>query len=79
MDCVWIEVEDDTRSNYGDVRSIVVKNNKLTIELGPDAAHNMKIKGKIEITLPEGQADIDEAIANIAEIAATDGIPFQKA
>ena len=78
MDCVWIEIEDDTRSNYGDVRAITVKNNKLTVELGPDAAFNMKIKGKIEIALPESQDDIEKAIAGIAEIAARDGIPFQK-
>ena len=60
------------------MRAITVKNNKLTVELGPDAAFNMKIKGKIEIALPESQDDIEKAIAGIAEIAAKDGIPFQK-
>lgn len=75
MDRVWVEVEDEDRSCYGGIRSIVVREGTLIIVLDQSGEANLDIKGSIEVKLPESEAT-HKAVAAIAEIAEKDGIPF---
>lgn len=75
MDRVYIQVEDQSRSNYGGITAIAQQDNLLVFELDEKAERNLQVDGKIKITLDEENSKIRAVLALLAVIADRDDIP----
>lgn len=75
MDRVFIQVEDQSRSNYGGITAIAQRDNLLIFELDEKAKRNLQINGRIKITLDEEDSKLRAVLALLAVIADRDDIP----
>ena len=75
MDRVFIQVEDQSRSNYGGITAIAQRDNLLIFELDEKAKRNLQINGRIKITLDEEDSKLRALLALLAVIADRDDIP----
>ena len=78
MDQLFIQVENQHRSQYGGISSIEVRDNVLVLHLAKSAMLSLQIDDRIQIALDEEHPDVDAAISQLEKIADREGLPFAK-
>lgn len=78
MDKLHIQVEDQSRTQYGGVSSIDVMDGYLLIKLDDKAKASLKVDGDIEITLDQNHPNLRDTLSALEGIAKKESIPLSK-
>ena len=61
MDKTYIQVDSESKSQYGGIEAILTKDDKLIIQLDENSTDNLKLDRNIEISL-----NLDDPVSTIA-------------
>ncbi|WP_185964354.1 Imm10 family immunity protein [Aliikangiella marina] len=76
MDKLHIQVEDQSRANYGGISSFTLDNSYLVIELELDTQSSLKVDGNIRIALEANHPELESTLSVLKNIASDENIPF---
>ena len=76
MDKYHIQVDDQSRSLYGGMRSVTYKSNRIVIELDKRAQNALHVDGSININLKNNHKEVDLVLKSLEALLAKAGVPF---
>lgn len=77
MNKLHIQVEDQSRAQYGGITSFNIRGDSIVIELDDLAKSSLKIDGDIEIMLDLKHPDLENVISVLKDIAEKENILFK--
>lgn len=78
MDKLHIQVEDQSRSQYGGITAVNVTKNRVTLSLDKSAQSTLMVDGDIEISFSMDHPKANITLFNLEKISKRDGIIFSK-
>jgi len=76
MDKLHIQVEDQSRSQYGGISAINVTGNSLVIKLDDSGKSSLKINGDIEIMVEQNHPNLKSTLFELEKIVKKENILF---
>ena len=76
MDKIHIQVEDESRSQYGGINAIQVTDEVIRIALSDEARSALSVDGDIEVAVLKGHPDFEEVKSQLKKMCEVEGIAF---
>lgn len=76
MDKIHIQIEDESRSNYGGISAVRLSGGNLVLSLDREARLALQIEGDVEICVDQNHSNFESSIFELEKMCQLDGVNF---